>query len=55
MTICGLQTEVTYYKKVSVFCENWSIFEWFIAQTNIQAERQTNIKPSHGIEINNGA
>ena len=49
VTIFGAQTNVTYCKNKSKFCENRSIFTWFIVQTNIQTYRQ--ILNSHMAKI----
>ena len=44
----GMPFKVTYCKNLSKFDEKCSIFTGYIAQTNIQSDRQTNFKLSHG-------
>ena len=41
-------------KNVSKFRDIASIFAFFMAQTNIKTDRQTNLKMSDGKNINNG-
>ena len=41
IAIFDVQTEVTYCKNIAKFGDNWSIFMWFTAHTNIQTVRKT--------------
>ena len=50
-TLFSVQTKVTYCKNISKFLENWTIFMWFIVETYIQTDRQTNLKFSHGNKL----
>ena len=49
--VFGVQSKVTYYKNIFKFRETWSFSKWFIAQTNIQTDRQTNFTLSHGNKL----
>ena len=37
----GVQAKVTFIKNTSKFCDNWSVFTWLTARTNIRRDRQT--------------
>ena len=47
----AVQTKFTYCKNISKFRENWSVFAWFTAQTNIQTNEILNCRMSN--KINN--
>ena len=51
ITIFGVQTKVTYCKNIFKFRETWSFSKWFIPQTNIHTDRQTNFTLSHGNKL----
>ena len=53
ITVFNIRTKIIYFKNICKFCENGLIFTWFLAQTNVQADRQKYFKLSHGKTITN--
>ena len=51
--IFKVRTKIIYFKNIYKFCDNGSIFIWFLAQTKIQTDRETIFKLSHYNSINN--
>ena len=48
IAIFKVRTKINYIKKIHKFCDSESIFAEFLAQTNVQIDRQTNFKLSRG-------